>query len=186
MRMRPGGWTIMSGMALTLAGCGDGKTPVARAAGTTGAVIEMPIPDASPSARATPGPSAPAGESVANADTPLATIGFAQGGAALSSEAKAALDRMAEQAAVKTGRLTLRGHSDSDGDDAANRTMSRKRAEAVREYLVRKGIARDRMTVIALGETRPVAPNAKPDGSDDSAGRARNRRVEIALAPAAA
>jgi OOP family OmpA-OmpF porin len=37
------------------------------------------------------------------------------------------------------------------------------------------------MRVIALGETRPIAPNAKPDGSDDSAGRARNRRVEIEL-----
>ena len=176
--MRPGGGMIVSAMALTLAGCGDGNTPVARAAGTNGTVIEMPIPEPSPSARATPDPST-------NPDTPLATIGFPEGGATLSREAKATLDRMAEQAAVKTGRLTLRGHSDSDGDDTANRTMSRKRADAVRDYLALKGIARDRMTVIALGETRPVAPNAKPDGSDDSAGRARNRRVEIALTPAA-
>jgi OOP family OmpA-OmpF porin len=57
--------------------------------------------------------------------------------------------------------------------------MSRKRAEAVRDYLAGKGIARTAMTVIARGETRPIAPNARPDGSDDSAGRARNRRVEI-------
>ncbi len=80
---------------------------------------------------------------------------------------------------VRGGNLTLRGHSDSEGDDEANRIMSRKRAEAVRDYLARKGLDRSRMRVIALGETRPVAPNAKPDGSDDSEGRARNRRVEI-------
>ncbi len=80
---------------------------------------------------------------------------------------------------MKSGRLVLRGHSDSEGDDAANRIMSRKRAEAVRDYLARKGLERSRMSVIALGETRPIAPNAKPDGSDDSAGRARNRRSRL-------
>ncbi|OMJ32832.1 hypothetical protein BSZ14_06310 [Sphingomonas sp. Sph1(2015)] len=103
------------------------------------------------------------------------------GGAGLASDAKATLDRLAADPAVRSGNLILRGHSDSEGDDEANRIMSRKRAEAVRDYLVRKGLDRSRMRVIALGETRPVAPNAKPDGSDDSEGRARNRRVEIEL-----
>ena len=55
------------------------------------------------------------------------------------------------------------------------------RAEAVRDYLVEKGIAADRITVVALGETTPLVPNARPDGSDDPEARARNRRVEVAV-----
>lgn len=185
MQMRPGVWVAMSGMALTLAGCGDGGNAVARAAGAHGAMVELPIPDASPPARtgaakASRSDALP-GEIAANPGATLSTIGFPQGGAGLSDEAKAALDRLAADPVVKSGRLVLRGHSDSEGDDAANRIMSRKRAEAVRDYLARKGLERSRMSVIALGETRPIAPNAKPDGSDDSAGRARNRRVEIEL-----
>ena len=175
----------MSGMALTLAGCGDGQNAVARAGGAQGATIEIPIPDAAPRARTgstqATRPDALPGEIAANPGATLATIGFPEGGAGLGGEAKAALDRLAADAAVKKGRLVLRGHSDSEGDDAANRIMSRKRAEAVRDYLARKGLDRSRMSVIALGETRPIAPNARPDGSDDSAGRARNRRVEIEL-----
>ena len=52
-------------------------------------------------------------------------------------------------------------------------------AEAVRDYLVKNGVSRARIDVIALGERRPIAPNAHADGSDDPEGRARNRRVEI-------
>jgi OOP family OmpA-OmpF porin len=51
----------------------------------------------------------------------------------------------------------------------------------VRDYLVEKGIAADRITVVALGETTPLVPNARPDGSDDPEARARNRRVEVAV-----
>ncbi|MCC2975581.1 OmpA family protein [Sphingomonas sp. PL-96] len=104
-------------------------------------------------------------------------------GVALDAAATAALDALlAEPALQAGGPITLRGHSDSKGDDAKNLRASRRRAEAVRDYLVGKGVAKDRITVIALGEARPVAPNAKPDGSDDKAGRARNRRVGITVA----
>lgn len=166
---------MTAGLACALAGCSGGGD-VARQAGASGASIELPVPAPSP------------GKTVAQPDTVTAdagasptTIGFPQGGGGLNSEAKAMLDRLAADPAVRGGSLTLRGHSDSEGDDEANRIMSRKRAEAVRDYLARKGLDRSRMRVIALGETRPVAPNAKPDGSDDSDGRARNRRVEIEL-----
>lgn len=180
MRMRSGAGAMLTGMALTLAGCGDRHDAVARSTGTNGAMIELPIPDASPSAGVAPGKrDALPGQIAAGPGATLATVGFSEGGASLNAEAKATLDRLAADPIVGQGRLTLRGHSDSEGDDAANRIMSRKRAEAVRDYLAGKGIDRARMTVIALGETRPIAPNAKPDGSDDSAGRARNRRVEI-------
>ncbi|MCT8001076.1 OmpA family protein [Sphingomonas sanguinis] len=184
--MRPMALVAIAGLALT--GCDSRDTTVARAAGANGASIELPVPDPSPSAdTASPTPAGPdtlPGEVAANPGASLSTIGFPQGGDALDREARTALDRVAADPRVRSGRIVLRGHSDSEGDDEANRRMSRKRAEAVRDYLAGKGIARTAMTVIALGETRPIAPNARPDGSDDSAGRARNRRVEIALASA--
>lgn len=77
------------------------------------------------------------------------------------------------------GPITIWGHSDSRGSDADNLAASRRRAEALRAYLEGKGIARGRITVIPLGESRPVAPNRKLDGSDDPEGRAKNRRVDI-------
>ena len=55
----------------------------------------------------------------------------------------------------------------------------------MRDYLESKDVAPDRISVIALGETRPIAPNANEDGSDNPEGRARNRRVEIEVQPPA-
>lgn len=111
-----------------------------------------------------------------------ATIGFAKGGA-LDDAGRVALEALlAEPALQAGGPIRLSGHSDSKGSDADNLRTSRRRAEAVRDYLVEKGVAPDRITVIALGETRPIAPNAHPDGSDDEAGRTRNRRVEVEVA----
>ncbi len=77
------------------------------------------------------------------------------------------------------GQITIWGHSDSRGSDTENLAASRRRAEAARDYLASKGIDVKRMTVIALGEARPIAPNRNLDGSDDAEGRAKNRRVEI-------
>ena len=112
-----------------------------------------------------------------------ATVAFGTSGLKLDDAARAALDTLVETPAIKTGgAITLRGHSDSKGNDGDNRVASRIRAEAVEAYLVEKGIAKDRISLIALGETRPVAPNAKEDGSDDPEGRAKNRRVDIYVA----
>ena len=77
------------------------------------------------------------------------------------------------------GPITIWGHSDSRGTDAQNLAASRRRAEAVETYLEEKGVPASRITVIALGEGRPIAPNRKLDGSEDAEGQARNRRVEI-------
>ncbi|ONF95358.1 OmpA family protein [Sphingomonas jeddahensis] len=107
-------------------------------------------------------------------------ISFASSGTVLDDQARQALDAMlAEPAFAAGGKITLRGHSDSRGHDGDNLVASRKRAEAVRAYLINKKVAPDRITLVALGETRPIAPNAKLDGSDDPDGRGRNRRVEI-------
>lgn len=126
-------------------------------------------PEPTPSATPTPAP------------PQTVTIAFVRG-AVLDASGREALDQFV---ATLPGdaRLAVRGHSDSPGSDAANLAQSRRRAEAVSAYLADKGVSPSRMTVIALGERRPIAPNAHLDGSDDVAGRARNRRVEVAVLP---
>jgi outer membrane protein OmpA-like peptidoglycan-associated protein len=69
--------------------------------------------------------------------------------------------------------LTIAGHTDSVGADNFNLTLSQKRAESVRKYLIEKGIAAERLTSVGYGETQPVADNKT------ALGRAKNRRVEL-------
>ncbi|WP_341207420.1 OmpA family protein [uncultured Sphingomonas sp.] len=120
------------------------------------------------------------------------TVPFPASGVRPDAAGLALLDKLvADPVVALGGPVTIWGHSDSKGSDAANLSASRRRAEAARDYLVEKGIAADRMTVIALGEARPIAPNRKLDGTDDPQGRDKNRRVEIKVdvptnAPAAA
>lgn len=102
--------------------------------------------------------------------------------ATIRDSAKGTLDRLAELIqAGAAGAITIEGHTDAKGDDDYNRRLSEDRADAVKVYLVGKGVDESRLRTIGLGEMRPVAPNAKPDGSDDEAGRQRNRRVEVLL-----
>lgn len=97
-----------------------------------------------------------------------------------------ALEAMLSDSLVGGNRpILLRGHSDSRGNDDANREASAERAATVRDVLVARGIAEDRIQVLALGEDRPFAPNAHPDGSDNPEGRALNRRVDVELLDAA-
>jgi outer membrane protein OmpA-like peptidoglycan-associated protein len=78
--------------------------------------------------------------------------------------------------------VLIEGHTDSKGADAYNLALSQKRAASVKQWLQQSGgIAAAKMTTRGLGETTPVAPNEKPDGTDDPAGRQKNRRVEITL-----
>jgi len=65
------------------------------------------------------------------------------------------------------------GHTDSTGSAEANRTLSTLRAEAVRDYLLTKGVSADRLVAVGYGEKRPIADN------NDPAGRAINRRVSL-------
>lgn len=111
-----------------------------------------------------------------------AVVTFEQG-ARIDDAARAALADLVAQPGFSTGgAITLSGHSDTSGSDADNLATSLHRAEAVRDHLVSLGVKEDRITVIALGERRAIAPNARPDGSDDPEGRRRNRRVEIVVA----
>ncbi|MBM0171354.1 OmpA family protein [Altererythrobacter sp. C41] len=112
-----------------------------------------------------------------------ASVTFAEAGGDLSAAALEDLKTILESPQMaEGGAIVLRGHTDSTGDDEANLRVSGRRAEMVRDWLVEQGVAEERITVIALGEQRPIAPNAKLDGSPDEAGRAANRRVDVAIA----
>jgi outer membrane protein OmpA-like peptidoglycan-associated protein len=78
--------------------------------------------------------------------------------------------------------LLIEGHTDAKGTHPYNMKLSENRAVAVKNWLVgNASIAGSRITTQGWGETKPVAPNKKPDGSDDPEGRQKNRRVEIVL-----
>ena len=78
-------------------------------------------------------------------------------------------------------RITLEGHTDAIGTEAYNLELSRRRAEGVAQELVARGVQRDRLTAEGFGKQRPLVPNTLPDGKDNPAGRALNRRVEAVL-----
>ena len=71
--------------------------------------------------------------------------------------------------------IIIEGHTDNKGKPATNQRLSEKRAQAVKNYLVKKGIAENRITAQGFGNAKPIATNATP------AGRAKNRRVELHL-----
>ncbi|KAF1705502.1 OmpA family protein [Pseudoxanthomonas suwonensis] len=77
-------------------------------------------------------------------------------------------------------RVEVAGHTDSRGTDAYNQKLSERRAKAVYDYLTSNGIDASRLIgPTGYGESRPIAPNANPDGSDNPEGRAKNRRTEL-------
>jgi outer membrane protein OmpA-like peptidoglycan-associated protein len=81
-------------------------------------------------------------------------------------------------------RLLVVGYTDAKGSDAYNQGLSERRASSVQDWLISvAGIDPGLVSPVGRGETNPVAPNTHPDGSDDPAGRQRNRRVEISVQP---
>ena len=72
-------------------------------------------------------------------------------------------------------RVSVEGHTDDVGGEASNLRLSKKRAEAVREYLVSKGISPARLEAVGYGSTKPIALNKTAKG------RAKNRRTEFKL-----
>jgi len=104
---------------------------------------------------------------------------FASGKSALLPAARSRLKQVA--VALKSGdpdaRYVVEGHTDSQGSPALNQKLSLARANAVRDYLVERGIVADRIEAEGHGADRPVADNANAEG------RANNRRVEIVVRP---
>lgn len=78
-------------------------------------------------------------------------------------------------------KIEMGSHTDSVGSLVYNYELSKNRAEATVTYLIRKGIAPDRLTARGYGEEYPIARNTNPDGTDNPEGRAKNRRTEFKI-----
>ncbi len=108
-------------------------------------------------------------------------ISFASGRHDIRPELRPVLDRLAQGLSEHpVTRINVVGHTDSSGSDSVNNPLSVNRAAAVRDYLVPRGVASSRISIDGRGSREPIADNATADG------RAKNRRVEIFVAEAAA
>ncbi len=104
------------------------------------------------------------------------TFGFDS--ATLRPEFYSVLDRVADTLLQYDQTIIeVAGHTDSKGTEEYNQALSEKRARAVGDFLMRRGVNRERLILTGAGETRPIASN------ETEAGRAENRRVEITLVP---
>lgn len=99
---------------------------------------------------------------------PQAQEALAQAGAVIRERAK--------------GAVRITGHTDAKGADDYNQQLSEQRANAVRDWFVKgESLTAVSFATQGLGEAQPVAPNTRPDGTDDPEGRQKNRRVEIRI-----
>ena len=111
-----------------------------------------------------------------------ADVLFAFDRADLQPTAATALGEVATViAGYPQARIAVDGYTDAKGSNAYNQDLSQRRAESVVAWLTAHGVAAAQLQARGHGEADPVAPNAKPDGSDDPDGRAKNRRVEITI-----
>ena len=80
-----------------------------------------------------------------------------------------------------TVKIQINGHTDSNGDEEYNNRFSKLRANYIKNYLNKKGVSNSRMTTVGYGELKPKTSNTNQDGSDNPAGRQKNRRVEFQI-----
>lgn len=101
---------------------------------------------------------------------------FKSGKAILNVAARPRLDEVAVALKKLPDRkLVIEGHTDATGSEDVNIDLSERRAKAVKDYLVSKGVPEDRVTTLGAGPSRPIADNGSREG------RAMNRRVEIVI-----
>jgi OOP family OmpA-OmpF porin len=161
---RDGYWTP----ATAIAECDGALKPPAPAPAPAPAPVAAPAPKPAPA----PAPVAPVATSEKVTFAADAFFDFDK--SVLKPEGKAKLDDLVS----KMGGINLEviiavGHTDSVGSDAYNQKLSVRRSEAVKSYLVSKGVEKNRVYTEGKGEKQPVADNKTKEG------RAKNRRVEI-------
>ena len=167
---RSSNWTP----ATAAKGCDGAIVPVpaAPAPASAPAAKPAPAPAPAPAARPAPAPAAPA--VAATKVTYAADAFFDFDKSALKAEGRAKLDDLVGKIkGISLEVIIAVGHTDSVGSDSYNQKLSVKRAEAVKAYLVTKGIEKNRVYTEGKGEKQPVADNKTSEG------RAKNRRVEI-------
>src|SRR5581483_10683310 len=144
------------------------------------------VPKAAPRVEAPARPVAPAAAPIAEPAPPIraklqsitlgADASFDTGKADLKSDGQAKLDQLvAKLKDVNFDAITITGHTDSVGGDAANQKLSLRRANAVKQYLASHGVDATKIKTAGRGKTSPVADNKTAQG------RARNRRVEVVI-----
>lgn len=108
----------------------------------------------------------------------LEIINFSTGSTQIPGYSTVFLDKAADviKIAPSGTAIEIAGHTDNVGDSASNMTLSQQRADAVRDYLVQRGVPAEELTAKGYGDTRPVASN------DTDEGRFRNRRIEFTVA----
>jgi OOP family OmpA-OmpF porin len=156
-------------------------TPATAARGCDGALVPPPPPAPAPAAAApapAPAPVAPPAPApqppAATKVTYAADAFFDFDKAVLKPEGRAKLDDLVGKVKdINLEVIIAVGHTDSVGGDSYNQRLSVRRAEAVKAYLVSKGIEKNRVYTEGKGEKQPVADNKTAEG------RAKNRRVEI-------
>jgi len=107
------------------------------------------------------------------------SILFASNKYALLNTAMTKLDQVAEalKAQDSDKRMVVEGHTDSQGSDRINQPLSLNRADAVRDYLVSRGVDHDKISAVGMGSSHPLVDNRNAEN------RADNRRVEIIIQP---
>jgi len=103
---------------------------------------------------------------------------FDTGSSALAPGAFGRLDQLADSLnRYPDTDVVVKGHTDGSGTESYNQTLSEQRADAVRRYLIGKGVSPARISSLGFGESMPLATNSTPEG------RQQNRRVEIEVRP---
>ena len=164
-----GACVVTSGQVLPE--CAGGKAPAAPAP----AAPSRPAAPAAPASPAAPAPAArPAPASVRAAVVIQADALFDFDKSVLRPDGRKSIDdAMSKMGGVDLEMVIATGHTDSIGTDAYNQRLSERRAAAVKDYLVSKGIPASKITTIGKGESQPVATNKTAEG------RQKNRRVDI-------
>ncbi len=117
-----------------------------------------------------------------NKDYTLQNVLYEFGKATLTENSKSVLDNLYQiMVENPTFIVELSAHTDAIGSDASNMKLSQARAESCVKYLIEKGIEKDRLVAKGYGESKPKVPNLTPEGKDDPAGRAINRRTEFKI-----
>ena len=151
-------------------------TPATAAPGCDGAIVPVPAAAApvAPPVAVVPAPVVPVAPPAATKITYAADAFFDFDKSVIKPEGKAKLDDLIGKIqGINLEVIIAVGHTDSVGSDTYNQKLSIRRSEAVKAYLVSKGIEKNRVYTEGKGEKQPVADNKTAEG------RAKNRRVEI-------